>query len=170
MSKARDPNYKQGNHFTEEELNPNRPHDYRKTHNGKSPIGNIHNILAEKKKNDPQGYEEMKKKQYEKCAKTHSMKAMAKKLLSTTINLTEQERAGLLDQLRKEENITIEEAILMAQITKAVLEKDTTAAAFVRDTSGQKPKEEVEVKGITIDSLLKNNGIFEPEEDDLDED
>ena len=170
MSKARDPNYKQGNHFTEEELNPNRPHDYRKTHNGESPIGNIHKILEEKKKNNPAEYEEIKRKQSEKASKTHSMKAMTKKLLATTINLTEQEKFGLLSQLRKQENITIEEAILMAQITKAVIDKDTAAAAFVRDTSGQKPKDEVEVKGITIDSLLKNNGIFDPEEDDLDED
>jgi hypothetical protein len=170
MSKKNDPNYKQGNHFTEEELNPNRPHDYRKTHNGKSPIGNIQEILKEKKANDPEGYNEMIQRRTANSAKTQSMKFKTKEILNTTIRLTPEEKVLFLDKLQEKDEITVQEAIIYAQITKAVKGFDTAAAAFIRDTSGQKPKDEVEVKGITIDALLKNNGIFDPEEDDLDED
>ena len=38
----------------------------------------------------------------------------------------------------KNKNVTIEEAILMAQIVKAVQKADTRAATFIRDTAGQK--------------------------------
>lgn len=38
----------------------------------------------------------------------------------------------------KNKNVTIEEAILMAQIVKAVTKADTKAATFIRDTAGQK--------------------------------
>lgn len=41
-------------------------------------------------------------------------------------------------------NITVQEAIAFAQIRKAI-KGDTTAAAFVRDTSGEKPAEKLEV-------------------------
>lgn len=43
-------------------------------------------------------------------------------------------------------NITVQEAILLAQIQKA-LNGDTKAAEYVRDTSGNKLKEAVEVSG-----------------------
>lgn len=158
-----DPRYKQGNLFTEEELNPNRPHNYRKTHNGESPIGNIHKILMEKKEKDPEGYEEMKRKQYEKCSRTQSMKRTAKQLLGTSIHLSDAERENLLESFKDKEYVTVEEAILLGQITKAYAERDTAAAAFVRDTSGQKPKDEVETT-VSIDNLLKNNGILEEED------
>lgn len=56
-----------------------------------------------------------------------------------------------LEQIRsmqelKGANITVGEAIALAQVQKA-LKGDTTAATFVRDTSGQKPKEELDVSG-----------------------
>ena len=41
-------------------------------------------------------------------------------------------------------NITVQEAIMLAQIKKAV-KGDTRAAEFVRDSSGNKPKEGVEI-------------------------
>jgi hypothetical protein len=43
-------------------------------------------------------------------------------------------------------NITVQEAIMLAQIKKAV-KGDTRAAEFVRDSSGNKPKEGVEISG-----------------------
>ena len=46
-------------------------------------------------------------------------------------------------------NITVEEAIILAQIQKA-LKGDTTAAQFVRDTSGNKPKDEVEMNAMPV--------------------
>lgn len=46
----------------------------------------------------------------------------------------------------KGKNITVEDAMMIAQIAKA-LKGDTTAATFVRDTAGQKPRDSVEVTG-----------------------
>lgn len=43
----------------------------------------------------------------------------------------------------KGKNITVEDAMLVAQIQKA-LKGDTTAAAFVRDTSGQNPVQKID--------------------------
>lgn len=44
----------------------------------------------------------------------------------------------------KGKNITVEQAILIAQVQKA-MKGDTQSAAFLRDTSGQKPVEQVEM-------------------------
>lgn len=59
-------------------------------------------------------------------------------LLSTRVS-----REGVPESLLKTplgENITYQEAILIAQINKA-LNGDTQAAVFIRDTSGNKPKD-----------------------------
>ena len=52
----------------------------------------------------------------------------------------------------KGKNITVQEAIMLAQIQKAV-KGDTKAAKFVRDSSGNKLKEGVEISG-TINNPL----------------
>ena len=44
----------------------------------------------------------------------------------------------------KGKNITVEQAMLIAQVQKA-LKGDTQAMAFLRDTSGQRPVEQVEM-------------------------
>lgn len=46
----------------------------------------------------------------------------------------------------KGKNITVQDAMMIAQIQKA-LKGDTTAAAFVRDTSGQKPTDDMHIFG-----------------------
>lgn len=46
----------------------------------------------------------------------------------------------------KGKNITVQEAIMLAQIQKA-MKGDTRAAEFVRDSSGNKLKEAVELSG-----------------------
>ena len=45
----------------------------------------------------------------------------------------------------KGKNITVQDAMLIAQVQKA-LKGDTTAAAFVRDTAGQNPAQKVEAE------------------------
>lgn len=62
-------------------------------------------------------------------------------------------KKGKLQQIRnlsevKGKNITAEQAILLAQINKA-LKGDTRAATFVRDTVGCKPVDHVEIDEIT---------------------
>lgn len=46
----------------------------------------------------------------------------------------------------KGKNITVEQAMLIAQIQKA-LKGDTNALAFIRDTSGQAPKQGIDITG-----------------------
>ena len=164
MGKKNDLKWRDARTFTEEELNPNRPHEYRKTHSGVSPVGRIQEIKREMREKDPEGYAEMERKRAEKSAKTQSMQHRAKEILNTIIKLTEEEKEVFLNGLKSEGELTLQDAILYAQATKAIQERDTAAAAFVRDTSGQKPKDVVE-KNVSIDNLLKNNGVLEEEED-----
>ena len=53
----------------------------------------------------------------------------------------------------KGKNITIEQAMLLAQIKKA-LNGDSTAMTFIRDTMGQKPVDEKKVETNSTDSSL----------------
>lgn len=46
----------------------------------------------------------------------------------------------------KGRNITVQEAIMLAQIKKA-MKGDTRAAEFVRDSSGNKPKDDLAISG-----------------------
>lgn len=150
-----------GNTFTDEELNPNRPHNYRKKY-GKSPIGSIKEILSHK---TPEELEAIEKKRRETRERNKSMKKLTEEILARTVKLNEVEKSAFLTDLRRSEKITLQEAIIYSQISKAIAERDTTAAQFVRDTSGQKPKDEVE-HTVSIDNLLKNNGVFDEEDDE----
>ena len=169
MSKARDPNYKQGNEFSDEELNPNRPHDYRKK-TGKSPVGNIGEIWKNK---SPEEKKEIIEKRTATLKHKREMQKRAKEILEMSIELSDEEKEVFLKGLQTEGKISVQDAILYAQATKAIKEKDTASAVFIRDTSGQKPKEEVEHK-VNIEQLLKGAGALDEEnldeEDDLDED
>ena len=60
----------------------------------------------------------------------------------------------------KGKNINVQEAILIAQVQKA-MKGDTKAAEYVRDTIGQKPGESVE--------MTMNLPVFFEGEDDLEE-
>lgn len=58
----------------------------------------------------------------------------------------------------KKKSLTLDEALMLAQYAKA-LTGDTQSAAFIRDTSGQKPAERVSVAGLDeekskLDELL----------------
>ncbi len=161
MSKARDPKYKQGDKFRDDELNPNRPHDYRKE-NGESPIGNITKIWNSK---TPEEKKEIIKKREEKKQETLNMKRRTKEILQTLIKLNPIEQVNFLDGLKTSGELSVQDAIIYAQVSKAVMAQDTSAAVFIRDTSGQKPKDEVE-HNITIDNLLKDNGVFDEEDED----
>lgn len=55
-------------------------------------------------------------------------------------------------EILKDKNLTVSEAILIAQIKKA-LDGDIKAAEFIRDTAGQKP---AEVKSVKQDVTINN--------------
>lgn len=54
----------------------------------------------------------------------------------------------------KGQNISVQEAILIAQVQKA-MNGDTRAAEYLRDTAGQKPSDKVEVSG-QVDNPLSD--------------
>lgn len=77
-----------------------------------------------------------------------AMKETLETLLSMPLNAG---RAADLETIKniaaiKGKNITVQEAIMLAQIKKA-LKGDTKAAEFVRDLSGNKPSEVIELSG-----------------------
>ena len=83
--------------------------------------------------------------------KRREKKAM-KETLETLLQMPlKSDKAVDLDEIKyiaalKGKNITVQEAIMLAQIQKA-MKGDTKAAEYVRDTSGNKLKEGVELSG-----------------------
>ena len=157
--------HRDGRTFTEEELNPNRPHEYRKTHNGVSPIGNIHNTMEEIKKNDPERYQAILEKRKKTTEENKAMQKRAKEIMEMAFKLSPEEQNNFIEQLKTSGQMTVQDAVLYSAASKAIRDGDIQAATFVRDTSGNKPKEEVE-HSMSIDEILKNGGVFDPEDDE----
>lgn len=93
-----------------------------------------------------------------KYARNRSMQEIAKWLGKMTITKGELLAPEEIQDLEKakEVNMTIDEAMMLAQYQKA-LAGDTKAAEFIRDTAGEKPKEQIEVQGMTIDEYAQNH-------------
>lgn len=71
--------------------------------------------------------------------KKKAMREVLENLLDLPLNnLEKPEKVKCFLDFAKNKNVTIEEAVLMAQIVKAITKGDTKAAAFIRDTAGQK--------------------------------
>lgn len=83
-------------------------------------------------------------------AKAKREKKAMKETLETLLTMPlKAGRVADLDTIRnlaaiKGKNITVQEAIMLKQIQKA-MKGDTKAAEYVRDTSGNKPKDELEM-------------------------
>lgn len=67
---------------------------------------------------------------------------------------------GFLDLL-KTTNATLDDAVILQQYAKAIVDQDTKAATFLRDTAGEAPKQQVEVESVggglsemSLDELL----------------
>lgn len=89
------------------------------------------------------------------------MREQLQTLLKMTLNNTElydiNQANSIIDLNGK--NITLQEAMLLMQIKKA-LKGDRKAAEFIRDTAGEKPTEEINVKAESKvhEDLLKKMG------------
>lgn len=77
-----------------------------------------------------------------------TMQEIAKYILSMSIQQGEKHSVEDIQNLAelKGKNISVDEAILIKQVEKA-LKGDLSSATFVRDTAGQKPKENINVSG-----------------------
>lgn len=98
------------------------------------------------------------KSRNERTARRRSMQEIAKWLGQMTITKGELLAPEEIKDLEKakEVNMTIDEAMMLAQYQKA-LAGDTKAAEFIRDTAGEKPKEQIEVQGMTIDEYAQSH-------------
>lgn len=98
--------------------------------------------------------------------KARREKKAMKETLETLLSMPlKNGKAADIDKIKsiaalKGKNITVQEAILLAQIQKA-LRGDTKAAEYVRDSSGNKPKDDL---GISL-----NLPVFFDGENDLEE-
>lgn len=101
------------------------------------------------------GAEAKKRKNYER----KTMQETARMLLGKAIKRGEMCSAEDIMSIAETEgkNIPVDEAIMIAQIQKAIL-GDTQSAIFVRDTLGEKPVDKIET-GITIEEYVKEHGV-----------
>lgn len=53
---------------------------------------------------------------------------------------------GFLDMMKKE-GMTMNEAVVLQQYAKAIINQDTRSAEFLRDTAGEKPSTQIEMSG-----------------------
>jgi len=86
--------------------------------------------------------------------KKKSMQSCTQKILAMKASLLNSE---LIDAIKYiDETMTVNDAIIVQQVVKAIVHSDTTAATFVRDTSGQKPTDKLDVEGkISYTDALK---------------
>lgn len=99
--------------------------------------------------------------------KTRRMQATMNKLLGMSLktgdvaNIDEIQSIFELNGV----NIDAETAMLAGQLLKAIQKRDTKAAEFVRDTSGQKPTDKVEIATVDREQSLEElNKIFDEAE------
>lgn len=93
-----------------------------------------------------------------KKERRRSMQEIAKWLGNMTVTKGEVLDADEIQDLEmaKSVNMTVNEAMILAQYQRALV-GDTKAAEFIRDTAGEKPKDEIEVHGMTIDEYAQNH-------------
>lgn len=88
---------------------------------------------------------EMGRKSGEARRKKKDMRESMQEILNMSVYLLGDEIVRAIQYKSKKANV--QEAILMGQVIKAITDKDTKAAEFVRDTSGQKPTDKHELEG-----------------------
>ncbi len=94
----------------------------------------------------------------DKRDRNRSLQEIVKWLGTMTLTKGELLSADEIKDLEKakEINMTANEAIILAQVQRAI-SGDVKSAEFLRDTGGEKPKEQLEVQGMTIDEYAQNH-------------
>ena len=105
-----------------------------------------------------QGTKKQRRKKYK--AIIEEMGARGITLVDLANNLNGKDK-GFLD-MKKETGMTLDEAVVAQQYAKAIVDKDTRAAEFIRDTVGEKPSQQIDVNGevsglsaMSLDELLE---------------
>lgn len=63
----------------------------------------------------------------------------------------DEKQKGFYDMMR-ENNMTLDEMVVLQQYSKAIIDRDTRSAEFIRDTAGEKPSTQ-------IDLSTEDNGL-----------
>lgn len=65
-------------------------------------------------------------------------------------------KAGFIDMIEKQ-SMTMDEVLVLQQYSKAIIDRDTKAAEFIRDSVGEKPSTQIDMstdtKGLSMMSL-----------------
>lgn len=103
-----------------------------------------------------QGTKKQRRKKYKEIVKELGVRNI------TLENIAKEEKMpGFLDMLDKT-NATLDDAVIIQQYAKAVIQQDTKAAEFIRDTAGEKPSTQVDITGdetglskLSLDDLME---------------
>lgn len=100
------------------------------------------------------------KAKHENALRRRSMQDIAKWLGNMAIKKSTLLSAEEIEDLdtAKAINMTANEAMMLAIYQKALL-GDVPSALFIRDTAGEKPKEQIEVGGLTIEEYAKKHKV-----------
>lgn len=90
-----------------------------------------------------QGTKKARRKKYK--AIIEEMGARGITLVDLANNLKGKDK-GFLD-MKKETGMTLDEAVVVQQYAKAIVDKDTRAAEFLRDSVGEKPSQQIDLNG-----------------------
>ena len=85
------------------------------------------------------GTKAQKRKKYRQLVKEMGQRNITLK----DIALGEKEK-GFLDMI-KETELTMDEVLILQQYSKAIVDRDTKAAEFIRDTAGEKPSTQIDL-------------------------
>lgn len=116
-----------------------------------------------------QGTKKQRRKKYK--AIIEEMGARGITLVDLANNLKGKDK-GFLD-MKKETGMTLDEAVVAQQYAKAIVDKDTRAAEFIRDTVGEKPSQQIDVNGevsglsaMSLDDLLELRDLLKKQKED----
>jgi len=94
---------------------------------------------AAREKQAIMGTKTQRRKKYRQLVKEMGQRNISLK----DIALGEKEKGFL--QLIKDTELTMDEVLVLQQYSKAIVDRDTKAAEFIRDTAGEKPSTQIEL-------------------------
>lgn len=116
-----------------------------------------------------QGTKKARRKKYKAIIEEMGARGITLEDLSNNLNGKDK---GFLDMMSKT-GMTMDEALVAQQYAKAIIDKDTRAAEFIRDSVGEKPSQQIDVNGevsglsaMSLDELLELRDLLKKQKED----
>lgn len=116
-----------------------------------------------------QGTKKSRRKKYKTIIEEMGARGITLEDLSNNLNGKDK---GFLDMMSKT-GMTMDEALVAQQYAKAIIDKDTRAAEFLRDSVGEKPSQQIDVNGevsglsaMSLDELLELRDLLKKQKED----